>query len=151
MAIKVKVNVTIERPVKDVFEFLSNLENSPVWGRTERTTKLTDGSISVGTKFHEEIRFMGRKMESTNEITEYDPPSAFSYVNRMGDNKEERARFTFTAVGEGTRINGTGEGEMGGLADFIAPITSWMSNRRIRSLFKKFKAVLEAPDRSAVR
>jgi uncharacterized protein YndB with AHSA1/START domain len=122
-----------------------------MYGGSDESQEVSDGPISVGTKFREEFKLMGRRMESTNEITEYDPPTRFSYVNRMGERQEERARLTFTAVGEGTQLSVTSEGEMGGVADLLAPITSWMFSKQIRSLFKKLKAVLETPDRSTVQ
>jgi hypothetical protein len=122
-----------------------------MYGGSDESQEVSDGPISVGTKFREEFKLMGRRMESTNEITEYDPPTRFSYVNRMGERQEERARLTFTAVGEGTQLSVTSEGEMGGVADLLAPITSWVFSKQIRSLFKKLKAVLETPDRSTVQ
>jgi hypothetical protein len=43
----------INRSIQDVFEFISQMENSPLWGRAAKTTKDSDGPVSVGTVFLE--------------------------------------------------------------------------------------------------
>lgn len=144
MGISAQESIVIKRPIEDVFAFLSNMENSPLYGRTIKTAKVSDGPISVGTEFREEGKLMGRRMTGLVEVTEFDPPTRFSYVNRMG-NIFERANFTFEAVGEGTRTSFAGEGDMGRFGELLAPIFSRMASREMQSLFKSLKVVLEAP------
>jgi uncharacterized protein YndB with AHSA1/START domain len=145
MGISVQVSDVIKRPIEEVFAFVSNMENSPLWGRTIKTTKVSDVPISVGTGFREEAKLMGRRINSIAEVTEYDPPTRFSYANRIG-NMRERASFTFEAVGEGTRTIFAGEAEMGRFAELLSPIISLLISKQVQSLFKNLKHVLETPD-----
>lgn len=145
MGIPVQASSVIHRPIEDVFAFISNMENSPLYGRTETTTKLTDGPISVGTKYQEEGKVMGRKTNGRLEITKYEPTSKFSYTNKFG-NIREQANFTFEAVGESTRTSFDGEADMGRIGDLLAPLFSRMINRQMQSLFESIKVVLETPD-----
>lgn len=149
MGIPVDASQVIERPIEDVFAFVSNLENSPLWGRTDKTTKVSDGPISVGTIFREEARFMGRRIDSLTEVTEFDPPTKFTYVIPEGS-AQGRATFSFEAVREGTRANFTGEAELGRFADLLSPIFSRLINRDVKSLFQRLKDLLEAPEEPPV-
>ena len=72
----------IDRPIEDVFAFFSNFENSPLWGRTIKTVKDSDGPVAVGTVFREEAKLMGRQVKHQSEVTEFDPPRMLSYTNR---------------------------------------------------------------------
>lgn len=82
--------VVIDRPIEDVFAFVSNFENSPLWGRTIKTVKDSDGPIAVGTTFSEEAKIMGRTMRHESEVTEFDPPTRFFYSNRFENGISER-------------------------------------------------------------
>jgi len=140
----------IKRPIEDVFAFTSNLENSPLWGRTKETVKDSDGQTSVGTVFREEAKIMGRMVKHKSEVTIFGPPTEFSYTNRFENGTTERARITFAAVEGGTRMNPAAELEIGGIPQILAPFFSLLMERRMRSLLEKHKAALEPPDRSLV-
>ena len=142
--------VVIDRPIEEVFAFFSNFENSPLWGRTIRTVKDSDGPIAVGTTFNEEAKIMGRTMRHESEVTEFDPPTKFFYSNRFENGISERAQFTFESVEGGTRMNPAAEVEMKGVPQVLAPFFVWQMKRQVRSLLKNLKDVLESPDRPVV-
>ena len=138
--------VVIDRPIEEVFAFVSDFENSPLWGRTIKTVKDSDGPIAVGTTFSEEAKIMGRTMRLESEVTEFDPPTRFFYSNRFENGMSERARFTFESVEGGTRMIPAAEVEMKGVPQMLAPFFAWQMKRLVRSLFKNLKDVLESPD-----
>ena len=142
MGVSVQESIVIKRPIEDVFAFLSNMENSPLYGRTIKTTKVSEGPVSVGTEFREEGKLVGRRITGLVEVTEFDPPARFSYTNRMG-NILERAHFTFEEAGGGTRASLAGDAEMGRLGELLAPVVSRMMSREVQSLFNRVKVVLE--------
>ena len=52
MRISVRIEgPVINRSIEDVFKFISEMENSPRWGRAAKTAKESDGPVSVGTVF----------------------------------------------------------------------------------------------------
>jgi carbon monoxide dehydrogenase subunit G len=57
-------SIVIDRPVEDVFAFVSNSENRPKWVRLSEVRKLTKGPVRVGTTFSNTVDMMGRKWES---------------------------------------------------------------------------------------
>ena len=140
----------ISRPIEDVFAFTSNLENSPLWGRTKKTVKDSDGPTSVGTVFREEAKIMGHMVKHQSEVSEFDPATKFSYTNHFENGTTERTRITFETVEEGTRLNVAAEVEMGQIPQVLAPFFARLVEQRMRSLLEKHKAALEPPDRSVV-
>lgn len=145
MGIPVESSVIVNRPINDAFTFVSNLENGPLLDRGDKTTKISDGQISVGTVFHDQARFMDRRIDTRLEVTEYDPPTKFSYIFPEGSVRGE-AHWGFETVSEGTRIDFTGEVDMGRFADLLATVFSRLINRENDRLLLRLKDVLEASD-----
>ena len=78
--IKVEKSIEVERPAEDVFAFVCDHTNSPRWQRGLLEVRRTsDGPIGVGTR-HSVVRtFMGRRLEATNEFTEYEPDKLIAF------------------------------------------------------------------------
>ena len=50
--VKIEVSAVIDRPVEDVFAFMSNPENDPQWQSDTAETKITSqGPMGVGTTY----------------------------------------------------------------------------------------------------
>jgi len=72
--ITVEKSIVIDRPVEDVFAFVSDHTNAPRWQRgLLEVRRASDGPIGVGTR-HTFVRtFMGRRLEASNVFTHYEP------------------------------------------------------------------------------
>jgi len=142
--------LVIERPVEDVFAFTSNLENSPLWGRTKKTVKDSDDPVSVGTVFLEEAKIVSREVKHRSEVTVWVPTTRFSYSSFFENGTKELTRITLETVDEGTRLNVTTEVEMERVPQVLAPFFSLLVEQRVRSLLQNLKEALEPKDRSVV-
>ena len=138
----------VGRPVEDVFAFMSNLENSPRWGRTRKTVKDPDSPDGVGAVFREETRILGEKVKNQTEVTRLDPPTEFSYTNRFENGVIERTRIVFAAVEGGTRIGVTTEVDIDQFPQVLAPFFSLLVKQRISGRFNKLEQEFKPPDRS---
>jgi hypothetical protein len=70
---------TIDRPITEVFEFISDLRNGPKMNEDIlNVEKLTDGPIGVGSKFKETKVIRGRNTEAMIEVVQYEATTAFS-------------------------------------------------------------------------
>ena len=95
---KIEHSVVINRPVEEVFEFMANPENTPLWAGVVREIKLTsEGPIGVGTTYNVVIELLGRRIESNTEFTEYKPNSKFSTKDTSSPMPMETSA-TFKAV-----------------------------------------------------
>ena len=74
--ISVEHSVVIDRPIHEVFAFIANVENNPQWQQSVlETRKTSPGPVGVGSTGIEVRQFMGRRMELSFEVTEYEENS----------------------------------------------------------------------------
>lgn len=142
--VKVETSVVINRPIAEVFAFVTNPENSPQWesGLLE-TGKMSKGPMGVGTTWQEVRQFLGRRIKSTDEVTEYEPNKKFSFKSTSGPFPVEGG-YTFESVEGGTRVTVTGQGETGGFFKLADPIVARMVKRQVEADSANLKELLEA-------
>ena len=72
--VRIQVSTTIDRPVSEVFDFVSDATNVMQWlpAAVERR-KLTDGPVGIGTRFEATDRIGRRLVTHTQEIIEFEP------------------------------------------------------------------------------
>jgi len=83
--VKVETSVVINRPIAEVFEFVVNPEKWPQYdsGLLE-AAKTSKGPMDVGATWQEVRKFLGRRIESTNAVTAYEPNKKFSFKSTSG-------------------------------------------------------------------
>ena len=138
--------VVIERPVEEVFLFISNMENGPRWGRTAATSKDSSGPVSVGTVFLEEADEDGRHVRKVTEVTEFDPPTRFSYTSRYENGVTEQAAITFEPVDGGARVTPAAEVEIPGVPQEQELAFCEEMERAVGALLRSLKEVIESSD-----
>ena len=113
--IKNEKSIIIHRPIEEVFEYISNLENSVDWqpGLLE-VKRITEGPLRVGTIYSSARKFLGRKMEASNEFVTYEPNKQVVFTGSSGP-MTFLTSFTFEDTGEGTRFTTLIEMQPGGL------------------------------------
>ena len=74
----IEMRVTIDRPVREVFELISCPENLPLWASGVAMAERTrPGPVGVGATF--EVLRQGRAHKDCWEVIEHEPPRAFAY------------------------------------------------------------------------
>ena len=72
--------ITIERPIEEVFEYVSTPENDPRWVSVSiRNQRTSPGPMRVGMTTEEDVKIFGRTSRDTWEVTEYEPPTVIAY------------------------------------------------------------------------
>jgi hypothetical protein len=73
------------RPVTQVFDFVSTPENDPQWQYgTLASARLSEGVSTIGTLFRSIGHLMGRRVQSTFEVTEYEPNRKYGFKSLSG-------------------------------------------------------------------
>lgn len=72
----IETSVHISKPVENVFEFLTNLDNQKKLS-TYITGIEVDGPVKLGTKYKIETTSMGFKNVTTNEVVSFEPNKQF--------------------------------------------------------------------------
>jgi len=82
---KTETTILIHRPITQVFAFVANPENLPRWAsRTYDITKTSEAALGVGTTFMGVGRFLGQRIESHQEVIEYEPNWKYATRSNSG-------------------------------------------------------------------
>jgi len=99
------VNTYIYRPLKQVFSFVATPENDFQWQYgTLASAQISKGEMGIGTLFHSVGHFMGQRIESVYEVTEFEPNKRYGFKSRSGP-MDSHTLYTFEVTKGSTRIN----------------------------------------------
>ncbi len=141
--LKIESSVVINRPLEDVFAVLSNVENNPKWSPIFLEVKKTSaGPIGVGTTYRGVAKFLGQRIETETEVTEYEPNRTIASKSKSPFPVE--VRQTFEPVEGGTRVNFTLNGEPGGFFKLAEPLVGTMARRSTEADLANLKDLMEA-------
>ncbi len=115
--LRVEESVEINRPVEEVFDYVSNVENIPVWAGPPIEVHKDDGPgpVKEGDRFSYTAKFLGRRYETPFEVTSHEPNRRLSYRGTGGPISSQEWTHTFEETPTGTtRYTQVVEGEPGG-------------------------------------
>lgn len=140
--VKVETSVVINRPIAEVFAFVTDPENGSQWesGLLE-AGKTSKGSMGVGATWQEVRQFLGRRIEQTVQVAEYEPNKKMA-IKTAGPIPSEGG-YTFESVAGGTRVTLTGQTETGGFFKLADPILARMAKRQLEADLANLKELLE--------
>ncbi len=137
-------SVMIERPVEDVWAYVSDPANNPVWqGPVIEVRAGADVPLEVGSRFHEDMQFLGRRIELTWVVTEYEPPRR-SAVRTVSGPVPMLGSYLLEPVSEGTRFTMGADMDAHGLLRLVKPVFARMVRREGASSCQMLKELLEA-------
>ncbi len=143
---KIEVTETVERPVEDVWAFMTDLGAMPEWfASTQAVEVLTDGGLKKGARVRSVDRFLGRSMEFVSEVSEYDPPHRLG-LEVMEGSFDGHQQFELQPEGDSTRVTMRAEGEAGFGGVFgklLDPVVSAAFRREAQSDLGRLKDLLE--------
>ncbi|MDP8932045.1 MAG: SRPBCC family protein [Actinomycetota bacterium] len=142
---QVENTVTIERPIEEVFEYVSTPENDPTWvSASIRTQRTSPGPMRVGMTTEEDVKFLGRTSRDTWEVTEYEPPTIVAYRASSGLLSGAVVRVRCEPIEGGTRLTHAVEYEPRGIYyKALAPLMPWVLPRLLDSMDRTLKNLLE--------
>jgi uncharacterized protein YndB with AHSA1/START domain len=137
-------SIEINRPLEEVFAFVSNPENMPRWSSTGSEVKITSaGPIGVGTTYRSVVTILGRRLEAEVEFIEYEPNRSFAQKSKSRPFPVEN-RVTFERVDGGTQVNFTSVTEPGGFFKLAEPLLVRMVKRQFEADFANLKDLMES-------
>ena len=146
MAIRVEHSVVIERPIEEVFAFAADPNNNPLWQSITLETQTVSGvEVDVGTTFNNVIKFLGRRIETTLEVVESEPPRRQCVRVTSGPIPASGCYVFEPAAGSGsTRFTQTLEAEVGGFFRLAEPLVGRAIRRQTETDMATLKDLLEA-------
>jgi uncharacterized protein YndB with AHSA1/START domain len=143
--VTVEDTIVVERPIEEVFAYFTDPARIPEWQSSALEAHLDgEGPMRAGSTVREKRKFLGRRMESTMEVLEYEPPRRFKIKASSGPVPFEVTN-TLSAAGGATRIDAVLEGEPGGFFRLAEPLVARAVARELRNNLETLKDVLETP------
>lgn len=144
--IKSEYDVVINRPIEDVWAFVTNLDNLPLW-RTwiQQVTTTSEGPVREGTTYTAVGTAWGKMVSVDCEITEFRPNKKLCVTIQSPFGQTE-AQITFKAVDGGTKV--VWAGQMESIRPFIKtiaqPVLRKSHQRMAKAEAENLKDLLEA-------
>ena len=137
-------SVVINRPLEQVSAFVSDLENDPQWTPGAVMRRTSQGPLGIGTTFQQHDRFLGRRMDLSLEVTDYEPPRKIGLKTISGQLSFGGTRM-FEPLGvAATRVTFVGEGHASGVLKLAEPLLAAAGERRLRTQLGNLKRLLES-------
>jgi uncharacterized protein YndB with AHSA1/START domain len=142
--IKAERTVVIDRPVQEVFAYVTDQTKTPSWqvGLVD-VKRTTQGPIGIGTRHTFVRNFMGRKMEADNEYVAYEPDRLVTFRTTSGP--PMTASYLFEAVPDGTWLTSRVELQGAGFFGLLEPVIGRGLRREMQAALPALKALLENP------
>lgn len=134
--------VVVDRPVSEVYDYLSDLEHVPDWNwAISRTEKLTSGPPRVGTRYRQ-TRTVPQTATETLEISGLEPDRVVEIQGTLAG-MPAQLRYTLEGTGPETEITNTVHLVVGGVLQLAAPALGRRIDRAVASNLKDLKKRLE--------
>jgi carbon monoxide dehydrogenase subunit G len=138
------VTTFINRPLQEVFDFMTNPANFAQWQSSTKSAKwASDDAVGVGSIFNSVGEMMGREMKMDLEITQWSPPTVWGIKGQSGPMKFE-AISKFESKDGGTQVTQTFEGEVGGLFSIAEGLAIKQLQKQVETDGNALKKLLEA-------
>lgn len=134
--------VTIARPLSEVFAFFADCENDPQWRTAVAAISRVSG-IGLGTRYKQTLRGpMGRTIAADFEITEYVPNASLAFAVTAGPVRPV-GRYRFTEMSGETIVDLVFQADLHGIKKrLIAGMVSKSLISEVHAL-DRAKAILE--------
>jgi carbon monoxide dehydrogenase subunit G len=139
-----RVAVLIARPLDQVFAFVEDARNRPLWDDSVKSEELTSPEpIGVGSTVRTQLRSMGREYEYTWKIVEHAPPGRITIESTSGPFPTTLA-FRLEDREGGTWLDFSVTGRPAGPLRLLQPLIARNTQKNLDRSFPRLKQVLEA-------
>jgi uncharacterized membrane protein len=143
-AVTVEHEVEIRRARNDVFTFLSDRERLPGWSAGIKRVRRTSPGWGVGTTYVVIGMVLGRRIQSSYEVTVYEPDLAFAgRMTSPAFDVEERYRFEDAPGSGSTRVHVRVEALPRGRLRLLGPLMGPALQRQVHIDHRRLKTSLE--------
>jgi uncharacterized protein YndB with AHSA1/START domain len=142
--LRAEESVVVQRPIDEVFAYFTDPATLPEWQASALEAQLEgEGPMRAGSRAVETRKFLGRRMESTMEVLEYEPPRRFTIKTSAGP-VPFQVTSDLSEEDGGTLVRSVVEGEPGGFFRLAEPLVVRAVERELRNNLATLKDVLEA-------
>lgn len=145
MAVDVRTEIDVDRPVAVVAAYAADPSNAPIWyASIESVEWKTPAPLRLGSQVTFVARFLGRRLEYTYEFVELVPGERVVMRTAQGPFPMETTYTWEPASNRSTRMSLRNRGEPAGFSRVAAPLMAAAMRRANRKDLAKLKSILEA-------
>jgi len=144
--IQIYLNMLILRPVWVVFDFIATPENNPEWQYGSLVSvKTSTGKTQVGTIYRSFGHFMGRRIQSDIEVTEFEANRNYGFETISGPIQLQTS-YNFEAVKGGTNVIASSLINPGGFFKLVDPVVARIVGKQFKENLARLKELIEAKE-----
>jgi uncharacterized membrane protein len=145
VAVDVRTEIDVDRPVAVVAAYAADPSNAPIWyANIESVEWKTPPPLRLGSQVTFVARFLGRRLEYTYEFVELVPGERVVMRTAQGPFPMETTYTWEPASDRSTRMSLRNRGEPAGFSRVAAPLMAAAMGRANRKDLAKLKSILEA-------
>ena len=145
---EMRSQVEIARPPVEVFGVIADMARNPEWQNGMVSCEWTsDPPHGVGSTYDQIASFMGKRILTTFEVTEYDAPRRIRIRSIVSTFPLDITRVV-EATPLGSRVSAVVRGEPGGIMKLLAPLMKRQAQRSIDADYRRLVALVEGRDLS---
>lgn len=142
--INIYSSTDIYRPIKQVFDFICTPENDFQWQYgTLASARISEDVAKIGTVFRSIGHLMGHRIQSTYEVTEYEPNQKYGFKSLSGP-IQSFTSYTFNLAKGCTQVEMSLEANTVNLMDLNENILKKRLKKQIKENLAMLKSLLES-------
>lgn len=136
--------ITIDRPVEDVFEFVSDASNDRLW-ETGVEACVPDGNARLGQQRDVTMEALGRRYHGEAEVTEFQPLERLTIEIKSGLPVKGQSDFQFDSANGKTQLTySMTANPVNRVFRLFQPVMGWMLQRQWEGDLQTLKELLES-------
>jgi uncharacterized membrane protein len=139
-----QADVTVRRPLEEVFDFVCDATNDPRWIlKVISVQKLSADPVGVGTRFRQVASMLGGRVEAEWEVTAYEK-SEYMSGRSIRSIVDFEGGYTFSGNDEVSRITKFGNFDLSNAPPIPTIMVSKLLEGEFRASFERLKRLLES-------
>ena len=78
--IQISNTIEVNRPVTQVFEYIADVNNNPLWMPVQGVQKISQGAAAESFQFKQQFLLMGAQYDLNGVFTKFEPDKKISFV-----------------------------------------------------------------------
>jgi uncharacterized protein YndB with AHSA1/START domain len=141
--IRHQIDLQIDRPVEEVFAFVTNSDNHAKWDPLSvEMRQQEDGTWRKGMKFREIRKLNGRNTEIFSQVAIFEPNQRMEIQSLTGP--DFHGTWVFEPSGQGTHLWYQAEMKMTGVGRLLEPLIAKSFKQQLETNFANLKRVIES-------
>ena len=141
---KIEYTVVINRPIAEVFAFISKADNMPRWAKyITEAAQTSEGPVDVGTTCYVVSKMMGLQVKQDFTVTECIPDRVYAARSTSGPVPME-SRYVLEEASGATEVHVSTTTDLSGVMKMAGPLLTRKLRKQMREDHENLKRYLES-------